>query len=63
MAQVMTNNYKVEVIDQTLIITVDLTGDLGPSKSGKTTIIATTAGNVPVADGVVLGLNVYRPKR
>ena len=31
-----------------LIITVDISQDFGPSKSGKTTIIASTEGNVPV---------------
>lgn len=31
-----------------------------PSKSGKTTLIATTEGNQPVAPGVMMGLNIYR---
>jgi len=47
-----------------LVLTMDLTQDHGPSASGKTVIIATTAGNKPVAnvDGqeVYLGLNLYR---
>lgn len=44
-----------------LIITVDLSQDFGPSKSGKTHIVATTQGNVSVGD-VKLGLNVYRSR-
>jgi len=43
---------------------MDLTQDHGPSASGKTVIIATTAGNKPVANvggqEVYLGLNLYR---
>ena len=45
-----------------LVITVDLLRDYGPSKSGKTTIVASTQGNVTVGD-VKVGLNVYRPTR
>ncbi len=52
--------YKIE--KNKLVITVDLSKRLGPSKSGKTNIIATTAGNVAVGnEGVKLGLNVYIP--
>lgn len=44
-----------------LIITVDLTRDLGPSSSGKTTVIASTRGNAKVPDSdAMIGLNVYR---
>ena len=47
-----------------LIITVDLTKDLGPSASGKSVMIATTEGNVdvPGATDVKIGLNIYRKK-
>jgi len=46
---------------ETLIIKVDLTKDFGPSKSGKTIIIASTEGNVSVPDrDEKIGLNVYR---
>jgi ABC-type molybdate transport system ATPase subunit len=57
-------NVELEVKGKKLTITVDLTKDFGPSKSGKTTIIATTAGNVDVPEhpGVKLGLNLYRTK-
>jgi hypothetical protein len=42
-----------------LVIKVDLTKDFGPSKSGKTTIVATTEGNHDL-EGVTIGLNVYK---
>lgn len=47
-----------------LIIKVDLSKDLGPSNSGKTSIIASTEGNVnvPGAENIKLGVNVYRKK-
>lgn len=43
-----------------LVITVDLSKTHGPSKSGKTIIVASTDGNVAAAPGVMVGLNVYR---
>jgi hypothetical protein len=45
-----------------LTIEVDLSQEHGTSSSGKSTVIATTGGNqdVPGADGVKIGLNVYR---
>ena len=43
-----------------LTLTVDLTKRLGPSKSGKTTIVATSSGIQPIGStGVKLGLNVF----
>ena len=45
-----------------LVIRVDLSVNLGPSKSGKTTMIATTNGNTKLPDGTTFGLNVYRPR-
>lgn len=54
-------NVNMEVKDQTLIITVDLSKSFGSSKSGKTIIVASTEGNatVPERDEKV-GLNIYR---
>ncbi len=43
-----------------MTIKVDLSKTFGPSKSGKTIIIASTEGNQPVGNGVVMGLNVYK---
>jgi len=45
-----------------LRITVDLSKRIGTSKSGKSDIIATTAGNQPLEheSGAILGLNIYK---
>lgn len=61
----MAKNVEVKVDKKKMVITVDLTQDLGPSKSGKTQMIATTNGNmdveVPGSPGIKIGLNVYGP--
>lgn len=55
-------NVSIEVKDNKLTITVDLTKKHGTSKSGKSTVIATTSGNVPISGtDYKLGLNVYKP--
>lgn len=56
-------NVLMEVKDGKLVITVDLAQSFGTSGSGKSTIIASTSGNVSVPghEGVKVGLNVYRP--
>ena len=48
-----------------LIIDVDLSKEIGPSSSGETTLIASTAGNANVRgyDGVKLGLNIFKARR
>ena len=43
-------NVEMTVEGETLIIKVDLSKDFGPSKSGKTIMIASTEGNVSVPD-------------
>ena len=57
-------NVEMKVEQGKLVITVDLTKELGPSESGKSIMIATTEGNVdvPGAPHVKMGLNVYRKK-
>lgn len=59
-------NIKTEVKGTILTITVDLAKTFGDSASGKTTIIASTQGNQPIAYGTnkqaVIGLNVYAKK-
>ncbi|WP_447969746.1 hypothetical protein [Nitrospira sp. M1] len=57
-------NVDMKVEGNTLTITVDLSKDFGPSSSGKTTIIATTEGNVSIPDReeVKIGLNIYTKK-
>lgn len=55
-------NVKIERNGEQLVITVDLAKNLGPSKSGKTDIVATTEGNVKLDDRTHIGLNVYRSR-
>ncbi len=56
-------NVEMSVAGDILTITVDLTKEFGPSSSGKTIIIASTEGNVTIADREEkVGLNVYRKK-
>lgn len=57
-------NVELSLDGDILTIRVDLTQTYGPSSSGKTTIIASTEGNVAVDAGrdEKIGLNVYRPK-
>lgn len=56
-------NVEMKVEGNMLIIRVDLSKEVGPSSSGKTTIIASTEGNItlPNRDEKV-GLNVYKKK-
>jgi hypothetical protein len=55
------NNVTMKVEGTKLILTVDLSKNLGKSKSGKTTVIGSTQGNVsvPGKEDVKVGLNVY----
>ena len=55
-------NCEMKVTGSTLTITVDLSKDFGKSSSGKSTIIATTEGNVTVldTDDIKIGLNIYK---
>ena len=57
-------NVELSLDRDILTIRVDLTQTFGPSSSGKTTIIASTEGNVVVGPGreEKIGLNVYRPR-
>ena len=56
-------NVEMSVSGNILTITVDLSKEFGPSASGKTTIIASTEGNVSVPNREEkVGLNVYRKK-
>lgn len=56
------DNVNLEVDGNTLIIKINLTMGLGPSKSGKTDMIATTHGAVKVPDhpGTYIGVNCYK---
>lgn len=54
-------NIQMDLDGDVLVIKVDLTKSFGPSSSGKTTIIASTEGNVAVSgrEDVKIGVNVY----
>jgi hypothetical protein len=56
-------NVGVEVQGTTLVITIDLQKSFGPSGSGKSIIVASTGGSIPVpgCEEIKVGLNVYRP--
>ena len=62
--KVASDNVQMAVTGDKLTITVDLSKDFGSSKSGKTTVIASTLGNkdVPENDGMKIGLNIYKAK-
>lgn len=54
-------NVEMSVVGSILTIKVDLSKEFGRSASGKTTIIASSEGNVGVGkDDIKMGLNVYR---
>ena len=53
-------NVEIKVEKNLLHIEIDLTKECGRSVSGKSIIIATTEGNQPVAQGIMIGLNVYK---
>ena len=56
-------NVELTVEGTILTIKVDLSKDFGPSSSGKTTIIATTEGNVTIPNREEkIGLNIYKKK-
>jgi hypothetical protein len=61
MAKSVGKNVSVEVKDGVLYLAVNLSTNLGNSKTGKSVIVGTTEGNVRLEDGTMVGLNVYRP--
>ncbi len=59
MAEIGTN-ISIEVKGNKAIITIDLTHRGNLSSSGKSVIVASTGGNVPIpGTSVILGLNAY----
>jgi hypothetical protein len=58
------NNIKIEENGDILTITVDLSKDFGPSKSGKTISIASTLGNKKLSSHpeIAMGVNVYKTR-
>jgi len=56
-------NIDIKVKGNIATLTIDLSKEFGASKSGKTTIVATTSGNQKIeGTEVVLGLNCYKPR-
>jgi hypothetical protein len=56
-------NVELTVEGTMLTIKVDLSKDFGPSSSGKTTIIASTEGNISIPEREEkIGLNIYKKK-
>ena len=53
-------NIEITKNDNTLSLTIDLSKSQGPSKSGKSIVIATTGGNKEIAPGIYMGVNIYR---
>jgi hypothetical protein len=58
-------NLTVTTEGTTVTMTFDITGNLGESSSGKSDIVATSGGNIPVpgVPGLKMGLNVFRPRK
>lgn len=54
-------NVEMEVKDNKLVIKIDLGKEFGKSSSGKTTIVASTCGNVAVPgnEDIKIGINCY----
>ena len=61
MAQTAGKNVSMEVKGNILTISVDISKTFGKSGTGKSVIIGTTAGNVPLnnREDIKIGLNVY----
>ena len=57
-------NVELSITGNILTIKVDISKTFGASKSGKTTIIASTEGNIgaPTREDVRVGLNIYKIK-
>ncbi len=54
-------NVTMQVEGDTLVVRIKLSDRHGPSSSGKTTVVATTSGNVkvPGAEHISIGINAY----
>ncbi len=53
-------NIEIEREGSKLTLTIDLAKTQGPSKSGKSIVIATTGGNKEVAPKIYMGVNIYQ---
>lgn len=60
MAEQLGENIKLEIKGDEAVITINLKHRGKPSGSGKSIIVASTGGNVPIpGTDVILGLNAY----
>lgn len=60
------SNYTIKIEESKLIITVDLTKDEGPSKTGKTLIVGSSNGFVKIGPShpdISLNLNVVKSRK
>jgi hypothetical protein len=55
-------NIKMTLEGDILKLEIDISKDFGTSKSGKTNVVATTEGNMPVPNhpNIRIGANVYK---
>jgi hypothetical protein len=53
-------NMEVQVNGDELVIKIDKAETVGPSSSGKTMLVATSGGNLRVAQNLYLVLNLFR---
>ena len=62
--ELMAKNIETKVQGDKLVITIDLSKNFGLSSSGKSLIIASSEGNIPVPgrEDIKIGVNVYRPQ-
>ena len=61
MAQAPAAEDKITVENGRLVVDVALTGGI-PSQSGKTLVFFSTHGNIEIADGFTIGINMYRKR-
>ena len=54
-------NIIAKVNGDTLTLSIDLSADQGPTKSGKNRMVATTGGTVKLPSGGSMLLHLYRP--
>ena len=57
-------NVEMKTTGQELTIKINLSKDFGPSRTGKTIIIASTEGNISVNgdDKIKIGINCYKTR-
>jgi hypothetical protein len=56
-------NVEIKTEGNILTVKIDLSKTFGPSKTGKTIIIASTEGNQAIKPGLFLGVNCYKKEK